>query len=137
MAYGEKYFDYLAQEVPFMIKETFNFSCSRENTYLLGYSMGGYGAMKLGLTYPERFKGIASLSGSLRSVEENRKLISTMQRDDLLLCYGDKSSPHDGDNDLYNLVERAINEGKELPEIYLYCGQNDSLITYNLRFKVP
>ncbi len=135
MAYGENYFDFLAYEVPQMIKETFSFPITKENTYVLGYSMGGYGAMKLGLTYPQRFSGIASLSGSLRSVDENRELIRTMDREDLRLCYGEEENARDEENDLYKLVKKAKKEGKKIPELFLYCGENDGLMTYNLRFR--
>jgi len=37
--------------------------------------MGGYGALKLGIIFPERYKAIASLSGSLRSIEINKEKI--------------------------------------------------------------
>lgn len=135
MARGERYFDYLSKEVPFMVNQTLNIKMDKENSYVLGYSMGGYGAMKLGLIYPERFRGIASLSGSLRSVEENRELMKSSNRYDLELCYGVKDLGEDAHNDLYSLIDRIIEEGKEFPNLYLYCGERDGLMDYNLRFK--
>ena len=36
-----------------------------EDTFVAGLSMGGYGALKLALTHPERFAAAASLSGAL------------------------------------------------------------------------
>lgn len=135
MAWGERYFDYLSKEVPFMVNQTLNITMDKVNSYVLGYSMGGYGAMKLGLTYPERFRGMASLSGSLRSVSENRELMKSSKRYDLELCYGVKNLGEDAHNDLYSLIDRIIEEGKEIPELYLYCGEEDRLMDYNLRFK--
>ena len=43
----------------------FRVSQRPEDTYVAGLSMGGYGAMKLALTHPERYAAAASLSGAL------------------------------------------------------------------------
>lgn len=56
MAYGERYFDYLSTEVPATIGALISFDITPSNTYILGYSMGGFGALKMGLTFPERFR---------------------------------------------------------------------------------
>lgn len=135
MAYGERYFDYLSSEVPETIEAMLNLNISPSNTYILGYSMGGFGALKMGLTFPERFKGIASLSGSLRSMEENKRKIEDEDRRDLYLAFGDCEGSHAEENDLYHLVEKAMENKKKIPGIYLYCGRLDGLLEVNRKYQ--
>lgn len=134
MAYGERYFDYLSTEVPETIGALLNLYISPSNTYILGYSMGGFGALKMGLTFPERFKGIASLSGSLRSMEENKRKIEDEDRRDLYLAFGDCEGSQAEENDLYHLIEKAMDNKKKIPDIYLYCGRRDGLLEDNRKY---
>ena len=62
MVHGERYFDYIAYELPEKISKLLPISCCREDTYLCGLSMGGYGALKIGLTLPENYAAIGTLS---------------------------------------------------------------------------
>ena len=65
-----RYWDFLSQELPALVSKFFNVSDRREDTYVAGLSMGGYGAFKLAFNHPERFAAAASFSGSF----ENRWL---------------------------------------------------------------
>src|SRR5512134_2529005 len=65
MAHGGKYWQFISEEVPTLVRESFSLSSRREDNFVAGLSMGGYGAFKLALTYPERFAAAASLSGAL------------------------------------------------------------------------
>lgn len=131
MVYGERYFDYLSIEVPETLASLLNININPSNTYILGYSMGGFGALKMGLTYPGRFRGIASLSGSLRSMEENKRKIKDEERRDLYLAFGDCEGSIVEENDLFHLLEKAMENQGNLPEIYLYCGRKDGLLEVN------
>ncbi len=62
---GQKYFTYLVEELPRYLEEVFGIPRARENTLIAGLSMGGYGAMKAALLYPERYFAAASFSGVL------------------------------------------------------------------------
>ena len=131
MVYGERYFDYLSVEVPETLASLLNLNIDPMHTYILGYSMGGLGALKMGLTYPERFRGIASLSGSLRSMEGNKRKIKDEDRRDLYLAFGDCEEISAQENDLFQLLEKAMEKQVNLPEIYLYCGRKDGLSEVN------
>lgn len=56
----EKFEEYVAREIPAFVDQSFRTLTYREARYVAGLSMGGYGALKLGLKYPGRF----SLAGS-------------------------------------------------------------------------
>lgn len=62
-AYGLNYFTYVSQELPAACHRMFGLSLEREKNYVMGLSMGGFGALKCALTYPERYAGCGSFSG--------------------------------------------------------------------------
>ena len=68
---GDKYWDYMAKELPEIVYTLFPYvSKKREDHYVAGLSMGGYGSMKLALNYPDSFKAAASFSGALNLKKE-------------------------------------------------------------------
>ena len=62
---GGRYWDYVAEELPQIVGNFFRVSQDPAQTYVAGLIMGGYGAMKLALTHPDRFAAAATLSGAL------------------------------------------------------------------------
>lgn len=66
MAYGADYFTFLAEELPEFIAKHFGTSRHKEDNYLVGNSMGGYGAFYTALNHPERYAAAVSLSGPMR-----------------------------------------------------------------------
>ena len=65
MVYGGKYFTYLTEELPKVLAATFQISTRREDTFIAGLSMGGYGALMCGLRRPDRYGGCAGFALSL------------------------------------------------------------------------
>ena len=55
MKYGLKYFSYITEELFKICKNIFNISSKREDTAIMGASMGGYGALKCALSKPEQY----------------------------------------------------------------------------------
>ena len=62
MKYAMKYYTFVAKELPKVVCEMFPVSDRREDNYLAGNSMGGYGALKIALRECDRFCGAAALS---------------------------------------------------------------------------
>ena len=52
---GRNFATYVAWELPNMIEATFHASRQAKDRYLMGYSMGGFGAVRIGLCNPDRF----------------------------------------------------------------------------------
>lgn len=130
MAYGPKYWTFISEELPELVRSFFPVSDSREHRFVAGLSMGGYGAVKLALRCPERFAAAASLSGAM----DVDNLWHRIDRD-LQLIYGGKGAIAGTDNDLFALAKKRAEEGSELPKLYLNCGTEDFLYGDNLRFK--
>lgn len=59
MACGPKYFTYINQELPTLCRRFFGIQPAPERTYIMGLSMGGYGAMKCTFTAPQQYAGCA------------------------------------------------------------------------------
>ena len=58
---GDQMWTFISAELPFFIKSAFPVSDKREHTFAAGLSMGGYGALKLGLRMPENFAAVWKL----------------------------------------------------------------------------
>src|SRR3954452_11495359 len=64
-AHGAAYWTFLSEELPEVVGSFFRVSDRREDTFVAGLSMGGYGALKWALRAPERFAAAAVLSGAV------------------------------------------------------------------------
>jgi S-formylglutathione hydrolase FrmB len=122
--HGHRYWTYVSEELPAVVRSFFRVSDRPAETFVAGLSMGGYGALKLALTHPDRYAAAASLSGTL----DIRYLIDREDRAALLHRAFDDTI-RDSD-DLFVLLESA----PSLPPLYVGCGTEDGLLEANERF---
>lgn len=149
MKNGYKYFEFVSEELPAIAKEFFPISDKREDTFVAGLSMGGFGAMKLALNYPDRYSKAASLSGALgilKSIEEMEEYISSnkdesipenvvFRMSEMKNIFGSYEEMKESCNDLFYLIDKNLAEGKELPSLYQACGTEDFLYDANIIFR--
>lgn len=128
--YGLKYYTYISEELPSYIARTFRLSAKCEDTYIAGLSMGGYGALKIALSNPEKYAGAASLSGAL-DVAFRVNVIKQWTDVFYKIC-GDENLETSRHN-LFNLVEE-ISDNPVKPKIYVVCGREDFLYRDNCNF---
>ncbi len=62
MAMGLDYFTYVQQELPQICGRMFGLTARREKNFIMGLSMGGYGALKCALANPRQYAGCAAFS---------------------------------------------------------------------------
>ncbi|ADU29174.1 alpha/beta hydrolase [Evansella cellulosilytica] len=134
MKYGNKYWTFLTEELPKLAQSFFPLSSKREENFVAGLSMGGYGAFKWALTYPDRFAAAASLSGAL-DMEGN---IKNLTEDNPMnrvfeLIYGEEGTIGEA-NDLLYLMKQ-VDAKQEKPLLYQCCGTEDFLFQDNMTFK--
>lgn len=138
MAYGLKYWQFISEEVPTFVRDVFSLSPARKDNFVAGLSMGGYGAFKLALTYPDRFAAAASLSGALDISEvvrvkkhepSNKEWIEEMRT-----VFGDLSKVPGSKHDLFVLTRKAA-KSPIRPRLYQCCGTEDELYPDNIRFR--
>ena len=130
-AYGQKYFTFVTRELPDTMAAYFKgYSAAREDNLIIGLSMGGYGALKAALTLPEQYHFCASLSGSLDITRKGRPCNLAEWR----AIFGfDLEKPDDLEGTQHDIFVMAEN-CKQPPEIYMWCGTEDTLIHVNKRF---
>lgn len=127
MEYGLNYYDYVANELPDKLGRLLPLSGRREETFVCGGSMGGYGAMLLALTRPERFGWAASISGALDAWE----MIKTKEWKEWEWIFGETEKYPDSPGDLlYHLKEAR----GEKPHLFACCGLEDGLLNQNRTF---
>lgn len=66
MMYGGAYRTFLVDEMPVLLHNIFRFiPMQRDRNFIAGLSMGGYGALYLGMSRPDIWGGCASFSGAV------------------------------------------------------------------------
>lgn len=125
---GQNYFTYVAKELPEYLRLLFHLSEKKEDNLIAGLSMGGMGAMKIALTYPEHYAAVGSFSGvldlaafDLLRVEEEFPFMLEAYRNP-------KNSP-------LNPSALLDKEKDENLRIYFSCGKQDTLYEANCTFK--
>jgi pimeloyl-ACP methyl ester carboxylesterase len=102
----------------------------REDNFVAGVSMGGYGALKLALILPERFAAAASLSGVTDVAQW-----ADEGTEDFELVFGTGEPRRGSAHDLFQLATSLANSDRPKPRLYQCCGTEDSLHAQNLRFR--
>ncbi len=135
MKHGAKYFTFVSEELPQVMELYFPLSHQREDRFAAGLSMGGYGAMKLGLLRPERYAAVASLSGAVEMEADFFR--HSVQKDDAFLreltdIFGPFEAFMQSDNCLTRVAERL--DPAHAPRMYMACGTADFLFDSNEDF---
>lgn len=134
-----KYTQLAGKEIVEYTRKIFGFSDKPEDTFIMGESMGGYGVLHVGMTYPETFSKIAAFAPAM------------IQHDVAKVKPGGHTGPGDyyyyrtmfGDLDKLltscNNPEQQVLDlqaaGKKIPDIYMCCGDEDALLPNVLQFK--
>lgn len=135
MKHGAKYFTFVSEELPKVMELYFPLSHEREERFAAGLSMGGYGAMKLGLLCPEKYAAVASLSGAVEMEADFFR--HSVQQDDTFLreltdIFGPFEEFMQSDNCLTRVAERL--DPAKAPRMYMACGTADFLFDSNEDF---
>ena len=125
---GYAYEDDLMNDVRGLVERTFPVKAERSGRAIGGLSMGGYGAIKLGLKHHEEFASVNSHSGAVgifRDPERVRTLDPEFSR-----IFG--PDPKDGPEDPFAIVTK-LDHGR-LPKMRIDCGTDDFLLGQNRAF---
>lgn len=122
----EKYYTYIAKELPAIIQDTFPVSGKREDNFIAGNSMGGYGALKIALKCCEQFSAGAGLS-SVADVLAVKEHFPTVFH----AIFGEEVPKEE---DLFYLAEET-EKNPQKPRLLSIIGTEDFLYQDNLRLK--
>lgn len=133
---GYRYLDYIAQELPEVCGDFFPISRKREETFIAGLSMGGYGAFRVALAHPGNYAAAASLSGALdiAAIARERTDENPQRVREFLRSFGSLEEIEAGDNDLLRLAAKVAESGTPCPQLFQCCGKDDFLYEHNRRF---
>lgn len=138
---GPAYAKHFGVELVNFIDGNFQTRPERAARAIGGLSMGGYGALRLGFGFAEKFCSVNSHSGALgrsnadfsheaeqagRHRDKSREFLAELRR-----IFGPK--PNDTGHDILRLAQRAQTAGN-LPHLLLDCGTEDFLLEDNRDF---
>lgn len=130
MAHGGKYFTYMADELPRLMRTFFPLSDRREDNYIAGLSMGGAGCMKIGLARPAAYAAIGCLSAGADNHPKDkhgRRDANPRWAERMRVVYGDRDT--DGtEEDVFANAARLVETGGPFPRIYHSIGRDDFLL---------
>jgi S-formylglutathione hydrolase FrmB len=127
----DRFEDYIAKDLISEIDEKYRTIRERNSRAIAGLSMGGYGALKLSLRYPDLFAFAGSLSGALNAAQ-NLDALRPEFRLKLLEVFGKEGSQTRAENDPFLLLNRP--QRTPYPYFYLACGDADFFLEANRAF---
>lgn len=124
---GPQYESYLIKELIPYVDSVFPTQAERAGRAIGGLSMGGYGAVKLALKFPELFISANGHSGAYDVTDSSER---AQQIPEWRQIFGD--SPVGGKDDVFALAQRC--PASERPAVRIDCGLDDFLLEANRRF---
>ncbi len=135
MKYGPAYYSFMAEELPKVAKAFFPISKKAENTFIAGISMGGYGAMRIGLTKPDCYSRIGTISGGLDVEELADGTSTTLTKQTVRAAFGEHPRLRDSELDLLCLLREYKEQGKKPVPVFQSCGTGDFLYETNVKYR--
>lgn len=140
---SDRFESYFIQELIPEIDARYRTMSERRGRAVAGLSMGGYGSIKFGLKYPDKFYIVGSFSGALDAPLRSQN--SKTLRPSLDSVFGSVDSETRWRNDIFWIADlMSPDEIRNLPLIYMDCGTEDPFFGYNrvfsellLRKKIP
>ena len=130
---GMAYFQYISRELPELCSHFFHLPTDPALSYIMGLSMGGFGACRNALKYCETFGKAAILSGALHIyeypvdwVETQGNIIGEVRN------FGNLEETRQSDRNPRYLMDMIKNDpDKRFPAFYVACGLQDVLLEAN------
>ena len=127
------YGEYVGNELVNVTREMFPLSDKREDTFIGGLSMGGFGACRNGLKYSETFSKAAILSGALHLYEYPREWVETKGNTiGEVRNFGILDETENSDRNPRWLIQQISEDpDRSFPAFYVACGLQDVLLEAN------
>lgn len=140
---GNAYETFIAKELREFVCASFCLSNQKQDTFIGGLSMGGFGALRLGVKYPQIFGGVFGLSSAmiihdiagLKRKDLENMPVQIADYDYYENTFGDLSRIEDSDVNPEYIIKQKVASGEALPRIYMACGTEDILLEQNRAFR--
>lgn len=124
MKYGPEYTKFYNEELHEFINRMFPVSDKVEDTFIAGFSMGGYGALVNGIGRPDVYSAAASIACTLNvdaRIEGQTNTIPSM----VTAMYGNPPIIDRNTQDVFVMLENAIKNNAPLPRLFACSGTED------------
>jgi putative tributyrin esterase len=141
MAHGPQWFTYLTEALPAYVYEHFPISDKREDNFVAGASMGGYGALLFALRRPDRYSAVALFGAGVQLPQQYAagpvSLGPSGGDFDIILgnAFGERDTVLGGPNDCYALARKVLEAGGPVPKVISLCGRNDFGFQQNIAYR--
>jgi S-formylglutathione hydrolase FrmB len=126
MAYGPPWYDIIATYLPRELRKIFKIPDDREMNHIAGLSMGGYGAMRIGLANPDRYATIGSFSGALDLAALSAAAGGTAEGRALFASVLGEGLSLPDEADLLKMVPKEAEKSRAAGQrIFITCGKQD------------
>ena len=117
---GYDYEKWIVEDVPDAVRQEIKVTSAKSPLFITGFSMGGYGSLRIGAGYPHLFKAFSGLS----SITEFEQLTNWYEN-------GDISEIASNVTHQPSVLETLLKNRDNLPAFLFDCGVNDILIEAN------
>lgn len=134
---SKRFADYIGDELVMHLKKTFHLPEEREYWSIVGYSMGGYGALHTGWQYASHFSKIVAFSSALvidNAINSQENAPFVIERKSFFeSVFGNLEDLKTNTMNLKILIPNKLKEGYSL-SMYIKCGTEDFLLNVNRDF---
>jgi S-formylglutathione hydrolase FrmB len=129
----DRFEDYIAKDLIQEIESKFRALATQHGRAIGGLSMGGYGATKFALKYPNMFAFAAAFSSAYHVPGDiDTTDASSPFHEILLRVFGPTGDPTRQANNVFELARKV--DPKTLPYLWISCGTSDNLLQSNRDF---
>jgi S-formylglutathione hydrolase FrmB len=128
----DRYEDYITKDLIADVEARFPAATVREKRAIAGISMGGFGAIKIGLSHPALFNSVAALSAAIDVPRRSPSLRGMRQFLRYRPLFGPWASDARKNRDPF-LIARSTDPAIA-PYIFLTCGDQDGFLPANREF---
>lgn len=126
---GSKYWDFIVDELYERMQSLFPLSRNRSDNFVMGNSMGGYGALKWGISHPDLFSKVIALSPVINLVPFYNDEFGVSP--DFKLAFSRKGLESQS---IISQISK-ININQRTPSIFMSYGTKDFLFNMDKTFK--
>jgi putative tributyrin esterase len=128
----DRFEDYIVQDLISDVESRFAVAVGRANRAIVGVSMGGFGAIKLGLRHPDLFAFAGGISSALDVPRRGFSIRRLHQSRQYNSIFGPSGSQVRRDNDPFSLARSTSPDSA--PYFFLTCGEQEGLLPVNREF---
>lgn len=122
------YETFIGEELVEVTRKMFPLSDKREDTFIAGLSMGGFGALRNGIVFSNTFSHVAGLSAAVHIFEDTSEEANIGLFDNIKEASESNRNP-------WVAVDEMLSSGRKPPKFYMACGTQDDLMPANIKFR--